>query len=288
MKKTILENISSPLFSTLVAYFLSFIFSIPSLESGNIRIGDIYKTDENLLFRNIEITNYTDSYINDLLLKIPKSCKIENEEFISSLLISKKQSPSLDYSFYSIDMIEPKSSSLVTISVQKNDKIFFPNHRNKKLTLTSKAQIESPYIKLLKQVSVTFVIYFIVLSFFQMITDKKTNEVLKQIEDIKKEKEGLKEEANSIKNRICNFQKEYTLKNLFLKKQIRDYEKELSFWRNVVSQILYTGDKKHTQAEILFDSVTKQLESYTVKSKQNLDLDEILFVAKEINNDEKK
>lgn len=288
MKKTIFENISSPLFSTLVAYFLSFIFSIPSLESGNIRIGDIYKTDENHLFRNIEIINYTDLYINDLLLKIPKSCKIENEEFISSLLISKKQSPSLDYSFYSIDMIEPKSSSLVTISVQKNDKIFFPNHRNKKLTLTSKAQIESPYIKLLKQVSVTFVIYFIVLSFFQMITDKKTNEVLKQIEDIKKEKEGLKEEANSIKNRICNFQKEYTLKNLFLKKQIRDYEKELSFWRNVVSQILYTGDKKHTQAEILFDSVTKQLESYTVKSKQNLDLDEILFVAKEINNDEKK
>ena len=100
--------------------------------------------------------------------------------------------------------------------------------------------------------------------------------------------EELKEEANSIKNRICSFQKEYTLRNLFLKKQIRDYEKELSFWRNVVSQVLYTGDKKHTQAEILFDSVTKQLESYTVKSKQNLDLDEILFVAKEINNDEKK
>lgn len=288
MKKTILENISSPLFSTLVAYFLSFIFSIPSLESGNIRIGDIYKIDENLLFRNIEITNYTDSYINDLLLKIPKSCKIENEEFISSLLISKKQSPSLDYSFYSIDMIEPKSSSLVTISVQKNDKIFFPNHRNKKLTLTSKTQIESPYMKLLKQLSVTFVIYFIVLFIFQIITDKKTNELLKQIEGVKKEKEELKEEANSIKNRICSFQKEYTLRNLFLKKQIRDYEKELSFWRNVVSQVLYTGDKKHTQAEILFDSVTKQLESYTVKSKQNLDLDEILFVAKEINNDEKK
>ncbi len=284
MKKAILES----LFTTLLAYFLSFIVSIPSLESGNIRIGDIYKTDENLLFRNIEITNYTDSYINDLLLKIPRLCKIENEEFISSLLISKKQSPSLEYSFYSIDMIEPKSSSLVTISVQKNDKILFPNYRNKKLTLTSKTQLESPYIKLLKQLAMTIAVYFIFLFIFQIITDKKTNELLKQIEDVKKEKEELKEEANSIKNRICSFQKEYTLRNLFLKKQIRDYEKELSFWRNVVSQVLYTGDKKHTQAEILFDSVTKQLESYTVKSKQNLDLDEILFVAKEINNDEKK
>lgn len=60
MKKAILES----LFTTLLAYFLSFIVSIPSLENGNIRIGDIYKTDENLLFRNIEITNYTDSYIN--------------------------------------------------------------------------------------------------------------------------------------------------------------------------------------------------------------------------------
>lgn len=50
MKKAILES----LFTTLLAYFLSFIVSIPSLENGNIRIGDIYKTDENLLFRNIE------------------------------------------------------------------------------------------------------------------------------------------------------------------------------------------------------------------------------------------
>ena len=136
--------------------------------------------------------------------------------------------------------------------------------------------------------SINITVYFIFLFIFQIITNKKANELLKQIEGVKKEKEELKEEANSIKNRICSFQKEYTLRNLFLKKQIRDYEKELSFWRNVVSQVLYTGDKKHTQAEILFDSVTKQLESYTVKSKQNLDLDEILFVAKEINNDEKK
>ena len=68
----------------------------------------------------------------------------------------------------------------------------------------------------------------------------------------------------------------------FFKKQLSDYSKENEFWRNTIRQLLYTGDKKGKKAEQLFETVTNQLQTYTVKSKRNLDLNEIIFVADEL------
>lgn len=74
----------------------------------------------------------------------------------------------------------------------------------------------------------------------------------------------------------------------FFKKELSDYSKENEFWRNTIRQLLYTGDKKNKKAEQLFETVTNQLQTYSVKSKRNLDLEEIIFVAEELEEYDKK
>lgn len=294
MKKIALESILSAFVTVIGSSLFTLLLSIPIAEKGNIRISDIYKTESGTLSRNIEVINYTNDYIDGLILKIPNTCKIENENFISSLVITKRENKMIDYNTFSLDMIEPKTSSLITIQVQKDDIISFPNYSSKKFFVTSEKHIESPIWKLIKQVLPSFIVYFILLSIFRFFTNKKSNELSEQIEKSEKKRqvevdklsEKLDKEEKKIEKTdkdLKEYKKIYYQKTLFIKKQLQDYEKELDFWRNTVRQVLFKGDKKHTQAENLFETVTKQLETYTVKSKQNLDLDEILFVVDELN-----
>lgn len=294
MKKIALESILSAFVTVIGSSLFTLLLSIPMVEKGNIRIGNIYKVDEDILYRNIEVINYTNDYIDGLILKIPNTCKIENEKFISSLVITKKENNLNDYNVFSLDAIEPKTSSLITIQVHKDDIISIPNYINKKFSITSGKHIEAPLWKLVKQVLPSFIVYFILLSIFQFFANKKSNELSEKIEkseknrqiEVDKISEKLDKEEQKIaeaEKTIMDYKKEQYLKTLFIKKQLQDYEKELDFWRNTVRQVLFKGDKKHTQAEKLFETVTEQLETYTVKSKKNLDLDEILFVADEFN-----
>lgn len=294
MKKIALESILSAFVTVIGSSLFTLLLSIPIAEKGNIRISDIYKTESGTLSRNIEVINYTNDYIDGLVLKIPNTCKIENEKSISSLVITKRENKMIDYNTFSLDMIEPKTSSLITIQVQKDDIISFPNYSSKKFSVTSEKHIESPIWKLIKQVLPSFIVYFILLSIFQFFANKKSNELSEQIEKSEKKRqvevdklsEKLDKEEKKIEKTdkdLKEYKKNYYQKTLFIKKQLQDYEKELDFWRNTVRQVLFKGDKKHTQAENLFETVTKQLETYTVKSKQNLDLDEILFVVDELN-----
>lgn len=294
MKKIALESILSAFVTVIGSSLFTLLLSIPIAEKGNIRISDIYKTESGTLSRNIEVINYTNDYIDGLILKIPNTCKIENVKFISSLVITKRENKMIDYNTFSLDMIEPKTSSLITIQVQKDDIISFPNYSSKKFSVTSEKHIESPIWKLIKQVLPSFIVYFILLSIFQFFANKKSNELSEQIEKSEKKRqvevdklsEKLDKEEKKIEKTdkdLKEYKKNYYQKTLFIKKQLQDYEKELDFWRNTVRQVLFKGDKKHTQAENLFETVTKQLETYTVKSKQNLDLDEILFVVDELN-----
>lgn len=290
MKKIALESILSAFVTVIGSSLFTLLLSIPMADKGNIRIGDIYKVEEDTLYRNIEVINYTNDYIDGLFLKIPNTCKIENEKFISSLVITKKENKLNDYIMYSLDMIEPKTSSLITIQVQKDDLISFPNHSSKKFSVTSGKHIESPIWNLIKQVLPSFIVYFILLSIFQFFANKKSNELTLKIDKIDNERKSMnqkqEERIKETEIKMNTYVKDVNLKMTFIKKQLMDYEKELDFWRNTVRQVLFKGDKKHTQAEKLFDAVTKQLETYTVKSKKNLDLDEILFVADELNKNE--
>ena len=135
-------------------------------------------------------------------------------------------------------------------------------------------------------------LYIIIFSITQIISNyyigkhqKEYNEKLEEknikLDEIQKTLDDAKEDLKFIKKR-------FQIIVFFLKKQLSDYSKENEFWRNTVRQLLYNGDKKNKKAEQLFETVTNQLQTYTIKSKRNLDLNEVIFIAEELEEYDKK
>jgi len=291
-KKYFIEGIINLIVSLLVIFITNFLLALPFTAKGEVIISDVYKTSDISYQRHIEINNFTDKYIEDLLVKVPLTCSIDNEKYINTLEIENKKNMD-ELTLFSLNMIEPKSSTILLISQETQDEqIIFTNLHEKKLTLIKERKKYSPIIALAKSVLPNAIIYAIMFAIFTLIssyfTDKTTEELNRRINvndgkidilqnEINKNKEYYKKSINSIQKRI-----------MLLKLTLRDYVKELDFWRNVVKNLLFIKDKSNTNAENLFSIVTNTLKTYTIKSKDNKDIDEIFFLADQLTKDDNK
>ena len=286
MKKTILDSIVS-IITTSFLYFLFSLISASFLaDKGCVRITGTYK-DENVYCKNIELVNYSNIYQNEIYFKIPSSAKIKNEAHISTLLIEKENIKAQDINLYKLNQIQPESSTVIVIELEnENDSIQFTNLKEKKFSLETQGKIESPKLKLFKQLLPNALLYIIIFSFAQFLGNylaaKRQAELNKRIDEKNKKFDEICNTLEKTEGKLKEVEKQLNKAKFYFKKQLSDYSKENNFWRNTVRQLLYTCDKKSKKAEQLFEVVTNQLQTYTIKSKRNLDLDEIIFVAEEL------
>lgn len=292
MKKSILDSIVTVVTTTIVYFLLSLISTVFLADDGCVRISGTYK-NENGYCKNIELVNYSNNYQNEIYLKLPSSVTIKNESSISTLLIEKENLNVQDINLYKLNQIQPQSSTVIVLELEnENDSIQFTNLKEKKFSLETQGKIESPKLKLFMQLLPNALLYIIIFSITQIISNyyigkhqKEYNEKLEEknikLDEIQKTLDDAKEDLKFIKKR-------FQIIVFFLKKQLSDYSKENEFWRNTVRQLLYNGDKKNKKAEQLFETVTNQLQTYTIKSKRNLDLNEVIFIAEELEEYDKK
>lgn len=289
MKKSVIEIIISVFINAFFIFVLNVITSFIAAEKGGVKISDCYKVENEYLI-NIELINYSNNYINDICLKIPSSTEIKNEQFISTLLLEKEQTNSQEFILYKINQLQPVSSSVIVLKQNnENDYIEFTNLKEKRFFLERKGRIESPRFKLFKQLLPTAILYIIIYSIVEYITyryiNKKQEELDKYIKKSDEKTIELQEELKQSKKEIDAVDKRLHTINFYYKKRLSDYSKENEFWRNTIRQLLYNGDKKFKKAEQLFDIITQQLQTYTIKSKSHIDLDEVIFLADELEND---
>ena len=292
MKKAILDSLGS-IFATSISYFLiSLLTTVFFADKGCVRITGIYK-DNAVYYRNIELVNYSKVYQNDVYLKLPSTAKIKNEATVSTLIIERETIKSEDIDLYKLNQIEPESSTVIVIELDnETDKIQFTNLKEKNFSLETQGKIESPKLKLIKQLLPNAILYIILFSLTQFISNylatKRQNELKEKIEEKNKKLDEINTTQNKTESKLKDVEKQLNKTKVFLKKQILDYSKENNFWRNTVRQLLYDGDKKSKKAEHLFKVVTNQLQTYTVDSNRNLNLNEVFFVAEELEEFDKK
>ncbi len=299
MKEKIKDTIVSVITTSIIYFVMSLITTSFLSERGCVRVSGLYKNDGSWK-QNIELVNYSNEYQNEIYLKTPTTVTIENENNISTLLIEKDIVRSEEFILYKINQIQPKSSTIIVVQLKnKDDKILFTNLKEKKFSLESQGSIENPKYKLFMQLLPNALLYILIYSISQFIfsfyAGKRQEELIKKHDELTekiKEKNKKFDEIENTLNKTQSDLKEVELKFhkavFFLKKQLSDYSKENEFWRNTIRQLLYTGDKKNKKAEQLFETVTSQLQTYTVKSKRDLDLNEIIFVAEELEEFDKK
>lgn len=215
MKKTAIDALVQVLISFLFYCVVTFLSSIILADKGCVRIGGVYY-DNNTWQKNIELVNYTDNYCNDIFLKLPISAIIENENFISTLLIEVEQIKSQEYKLYKISNIQPKSSSVIIISFQnKNDLIQFTNLKEKKFSLEEQGKIESPRFKLFKQLLPNLILYVIFIFCTLLYNNNNNYKIQQKLDDIINEQENndkkFKEKKSEIEIKVKNLQKKILL-----------------------------------------------------------------------------
>ena len=228
-----------------------------------------------------------------IYLKTPVSTTIENENNISTLIIEKDNVTSEEFCLYKINQIQPESSTIIVLQLEnKDDRVLFTNLKEKKFSLETQGRIENPKFKLVRQLLPNALSYILIYSVSQFIasyyTGKRQEELTEKIKEKNKNFEEIEKTLDKTKLELKDVELKFHKTVFFFKKQLSDYSKENEFWRNTIRQLLYTGDKKGKKAEQLFETVTNQLQTYTVKSKRNLDLNEIIFVADELEEFDKK
>lgn len=284
MKNTIKDTIVNVITTSIIYFFMSLLTTVFLADKGSIRISGLYKND-GLWKQNIELVNYSNQ--NEIYLKTPVSTTIENENNISTLLIEKDNVTSEEFCLYKINQIQPESSTIIVLQLEnKDDRVLFTNLKEKKFSLETQGRIENPKLKLVKQLLPNAFLYILIYSVTQFIASyyagKRQEELTKKINEKNKKYDEIEKTLNTTKSELKDVELKFHKAIFFFKKQLSDYSKENEFWRNTIRQLLYTGDKKGKKAEQLFETVTNQLQTYTVKSKRNLDLNEIIFVADEL------
>ena len=174
----------------------------------------------------------------------------------------------------------------------KDDRIFFTNLKEKRFSLETQGSIENPKFRLFKQLLPNAILYILIYSISQFIVSyyigKRQEELTEKIKEKNKKFDEIERTLDKTQTKLRDVELKLHKTVFFFKKQLSDYSKENEFWRNTIRQLLYTGDKKGKKAEQLFEIVTNQLQTFSVKSKRNLDLNEIIFVAEELEEYDKK
>lgn len=286
MKKAILDSLGSIIATSIFYCLISLITTLFFADKGCARITGVYK-DNAVYYRNIELVNYSKNYQNEVYLKLPCTAKIKNETSVSTLIIEKEFIRSEDINLYKLNQIEPESSTVIVIELEnENDIIQFTNLKEKNFSLEFQGKIESPKLKLIKQLLPNAILYIFLFSLTQFLGNyfiaKRQKELNEKIKEKNKKLDEIERTLEETHSELKDVKKKFHKSVFFFKKELSDYSKENEFWRNTIRQLLYTGDKKNKKAEQLFETVTNQLQTYSVKSKRNLDIDEIIFVAEEL------
>lgn len=141
-------------------------------------------------------------------------------------------------------------------------------------------QQESAYINI-KNYAIICLIYFVMLSAFniysKLYTNKKIYEANEESKKVKEEQERIKADLEKAKESFENTN--YKIEKVRIKylKIIKDYNKELDFWKDTIRKLLYSSKEKTIKENDIFKEVTMNLKTFHTLDKCNYsDIYEIL------------
>ena len=245
----------------------------------------------------INITVTPSSYINDEYVTVISLKNFQNNKSISEInlwfdkVIVKNVETELkneiDNNNIKINNILPDYTG--NIIMHSEEKI---TEQNLKVELDEKCNViftmsqkESAYIKIKNYIG-TALIYFIEFSIMlyisKKITNNETEKMEKEIEQTNKAIDVLKQSIKISDDKIREQNKRTMKMKMLLERKIRDYSKELNFWKDTIRKILYGVSKDDMRKKDICEIVTENLKTYRTKEKcEYFELEKIMEEFKE-------
>lgn len=260
--RIIINGIITSLITSILVFIINSSIYLFNKEKVNISISDsIY--ENNQYITSISIKNYQKNIsIKEMLIwfsnvnitRIESNLKNINNNTENKIVFS--------------DIMPSYTGTIILYSDSKIDKDNIKIETGvKEQIVFLKDQEESAYINIKKYVIIAL-IYFVVLSFTNIIVSLKTNEKINEkIEEQKQEKDKLEKELKAIEKTIDENKEQQIEIRTKLIKELADYSKELRFWKDTIRKILYKSKDKKIESEDMFNIVTKGLGTYNTLNK---------------------
>jgi len=307
--KNIVFNGLISAFATLV---ISLILASFTLSNGRILITSSFY-EEGMFVTVVNINNLHNRHIlNDVEIFIDPSVVVENIIFDGNLTVYGQDSR------LSITALPPNTSGAMIIFSDVS------LHRgNIRVSATSNVNVDFTAhtswfpLSFFILPAIYFAITFLTLMIIDFLQEKRLAkyalERKKQIEEVEAEQERVVGKLNECReeheNAMRKFKEEKEIldkkadasmavsketKNslremkIYYLSRMKDYQKELTFWKDTVRKTLYQSGSANKEIDILFEQITDSLKTYGTKSTADNNIEEINYLANRLKYDKEK
>lgn len=301
MKDKILEQIISFILITVFAFFGNVGFNYLFRDKGVVRIGYSMELEKGKYEIPIDIYNFEDSSLDNIKIKIMDNIDIDRIK-TSEILNIKKELNNMNSNTSSIFEIskvnENKKMQMIFITTRKVESKDIEIIKNgNRIKVEYPDDIKSPIKEQLLTALMNALIYAIILSIFQYYMGKRDTKVRKdmeeQVEELKshsnhltsiidkeeKDFEKIANKNNKLGEELEEYKQYVKKREILLLARIRDYSKELNYWRDTIRSILYKSKNNNINVDVVFDMVTKNLKTYQVKENKEPDFETLKVLS---------
>jgi hypothetical protein len=256
-------------------------------EKGSVKIGRAFVI-EGKNYIPVDITNYRNEPISDVIFSIPASmnhASIQSSGPLQIELIPDAVGKT-NRKRIKISGIEPRQVTTVmlpTLDQKDSEMINVVNAGQKNLKIEDVKELRHPllskFIDMLHMSIFTALTIGILGFWLESRADKiatRGKELMeenqKKLNDAIKESNQLHEKYREQNIEIISMTKRM---QILLIAKLKDYSKELNFWRNTIRKILYHTADNNKTADKIFELVTNELKTYRIRSDISQDIDAI-------------
>lgn len=277
MKKKAAELIL-PVFITISFTFLVQYFgNLLTAPNGVYTITNISTNSES--FGIIQLENKSNKTQNDLkfLIEGTNTINVESTNYVDyKIEISKTDSTICLLNIF--NQLPHTKNKLILSGLRNDTKISFANDDERNY-LTNEKLVDRQ-LNSLRNALITTSIYGLVFGLFYVYFMYRFNQ---SIDKRDLQSKSLKQDISKLKEDTDGIRKSHIKYRLILMSKVRDYEKELNFWKTTVSKILL--EDKSTNPKKLFKKITEELKTYGTRDFKDGELKMAEYIDKITKND---
>lgn len=289
----IVKIIGNAILVTIIPVIVTAFFSYITMNNGSIGFGNEVIIG-NSTYDIIVIENYSDKRLDNLKINIEKDINISNiiTSFPLNIAINNKIIYNNKINQIVVNEIPYGLITQIFIPKSTSDSyIEFVNHKELKLEISTPKFARNPIKEALFMIILMIVVYSIVFLGFNYLENKRIERLKEEITNYKEKIEEMARRITEQQNILIaendktskqanKIKKEFTKSKLIFLARLTDCTKELTFWRDTIRKIMYDANKKNVDSEMIIDTVTKSLKTYSTKNEKDIDFATLMLLEK--------
>lgn len=295
MNKKILETIISSVLLGIGSLLINLLFSYLFVDKGVVRIGEPIEVGQSQFQTSISILNSTDKNISNIEFSLPLN--VEKKDIITSQpIVIKKVNANYGINNGSIFNIpdilgNQKVTMIITSSKIINSDQVKINKNGNSIEVEYFNKVTSPFKKTMLSLVINSLMFIVLLTVANYLIDRRSQKRMEEFrelagirendlkeslklvsdwqEDLKKDREELKEEVDILHKKIKEINYNNTKWKILYKSKLSDFRKELDFWKDTVRRVIYKAGENKIDSQELFNIVTTNLQTYQTKTNAN-------------------